>query len=105
MFYGDVRIPSGLLSDHGGRAVSLTNPFLQKYRAEKKDFRHETATDQFFDERQFEAYRALGESIGRGSPKISNLPTLSGLWLHKLAIGLWKAVSTANCLAFGALST
>lgn len=39
-------------------------PFLQKYRMDNPDFPHETTADQFFDERQFEAYRALGEVIG-----------------------------------------
>ena len=41
------------------------NPFLRKYRAEYPDFPHESTADQFFNERQFEAYRALGESVGK----------------------------------------
>jgi hypothetical protein len=41
------------------------NPFLRKYRADHSSFPHESTADQFFDERQFEAYRALGESVGR----------------------------------------
>ncbi len=41
------------------------NPFLRKYRADHPSFPHESTADQFFDERQFEAYRALGESVGR----------------------------------------
>ena len=33
------------------------------YKAENPDFPHQTTADQFFDERQFEAYRALGHAI------------------------------------------
>jgi len=40
------------------------NPFLRKYRADHPSFPHESTADQFFDERQFEAYRALGELVG-----------------------------------------
>jgi hypothetical protein len=45
------------------------NPFLRKYRADHPSFPHESTADQFFDERQFEAYRALGESVGRDLTK------------------------------------
>lgn len=45
---------------------SIKDPFLHKYRSESPVFPHESTSDQFFDERQFEAYRALGESIGKG---------------------------------------
>lgn len=34
------------------------------YLRNHKDFPHETTADQFFDDAQFEAYRALGEHIG-----------------------------------------
>ena len=40
------------------------DPFVKKYRADNPTFPHETTADQFFDETQFEAYRALGEHIG-----------------------------------------
>jgi hypothetical protein len=40
------------------------NPYIRKYRADHPDFPHETTADQFFDEIQFEAYRALGDHIG-----------------------------------------
>ena len=43
---------------------SSDNPFLRKFRAEYPSFPHQSTADQFFDERQFEAYRALGESVG-----------------------------------------
>lgn len=45
--------------------ASSENPFLRKYRAEHPSFPHQSTADQFFDERQFEAYRALGESVGK----------------------------------------
>ena len=40
-------------------------PFVKKYRADNPTFPHETTADQFFDETQFEAYRALGDHIGK----------------------------------------
>lgn len=39
--------------------------YIQEYARTHPDFPHETTGDQFFDEGQFEAYRALGEDIGR----------------------------------------
>ncbi len=36
-----------------------------EYKAHHPEFPHETTLDQFFSESQFEAYRALGEHIGR----------------------------------------
>jgi len=35
------------------------------YRGKRKEFPHETTADQFFDESQFESYRALGHHIGK----------------------------------------
>ena len=46
---------------------SMTNdedPFIKKYRADHPTYPHETTADQFFDEVQFEAYRALGNHVG-----------------------------------------
>lgn len=37
---------------------------LLNYRKSNKDFPHHTTVDQWFDETQFESYRALGHSIG-----------------------------------------
>jgi hypothetical protein len=59
-------------------SLSDNNPFLQKYKAEKPHFPHESTADQFFDERQFEAYRALGESIGR--ELATTIKSTDGLW-------------------------
>ncbi len=39
---------------------------MQEYRANNPDFPHETTADQFFDEGQFEAYRALGFHMADG---------------------------------------
>jgi hypothetical protein len=41
------------------------NPFLASYRANNPEFPHQSTGDQFFDEQQFEAYRALGEYVGK----------------------------------------
>ena len=40
--------------------------YVAEYRARCPDFPHETTSDQFFDEAQFEAYRALGHHIAGG---------------------------------------
>ncbi len=36
------------------------NPYIREYKQKHADFPHETTGDQFFDETQFECYRALG---------------------------------------------
>ena len=38
---------------------------LLNYQGQHKTFPHETTADQFFDEAQFESYRALGYQIGK----------------------------------------
>ena len=38
--------------------------YVRDYRAKHPSFPHESTADQFFDETQFEAYRALGYCIG-----------------------------------------
>ncbi len=39
------------------------NEYIREYRSKNKDFPHESTGDQFFNEAQFEAYRALGYHI------------------------------------------
>lgn len=39
-------------------------PYIEQYRDANPDFPHQSTADQFFDEAQFEAYRALGFKIG-----------------------------------------
>jgi len=39
------------------------NVYITKYRAADPTFPHQTTADQFFDEEQFEAYRALGHHV------------------------------------------
>lgn len=39
------------------------NVYISEYRSKNNDFPHESTGDQFFDEAQFEAYRALGYHI------------------------------------------
>lgn len=38
--------------------------YVQTYRSQRPEFPHESTADQFFNEVQFESYRALGEHIG-----------------------------------------
>ena len=40
---------------------------VRAYRAQHLEFPHESTADQFFDEGQFEAYRALGEHMARSA--------------------------------------
>ncbi|MBV8392599.1 MAG: hypothetical protein JOY81_05400, partial [Alphaproteobacteria bacterium] len=40
---------------------------IGQYRNRSRTFPHETTADQFFNEGQFEAYRALGEHVGEGA--------------------------------------
>jgi hypothetical protein len=47
------------------------------YRKANKDFPHQATVDQFFDETQFESYRALGYTIGTiafGKEKLGEIP-------------------------------
>jgi hypothetical protein len=37
--------------------------YIKAYRRKNRTFPHQTTADQFFDETQFECYRALGEHI------------------------------------------
>lgn len=37
--------------------------YIRAYRSKSADFPHESTADQFFDEEQFEAYRALGDHV------------------------------------------
>jgi hypothetical protein len=50
---------------------------ILNYRKSNKDFPHQTTADQFFDETQFESYRALGYTIGTiafGKEKLGEIP-------------------------------
>jgi len=40
-------------------------PYIEEYRHANPDFPHQSTADQFFDEAQFEAYRALGFKVGQ----------------------------------------
>jgi hypothetical protein len=42
------------------------NEYIYEYRSRNESFPHESTSDQFFTEPQFEAYRELGFHIGRG---------------------------------------
>ncbi len=50
---------------------------VQEYRAREPDFPDQTTADQFFDETQFEAYRALGQHIAEGALDRSTAEKLS----------------------------
>ncbi len=60
---GEIPYPDGSMGRLVYIKASLTgdeNNTIRQYRDAHPDFPHETTADQFFDEGQFEAYRALG---------------------------------------------
>jgi hypothetical protein len=66
---------------------------VAEYRARKPAFPHESTADQFFDEGQFEAYRALGQHIAESA--LAHAPGVEKLsydklkrWIDKLAEAL-----------------
>lgn len=70
---------------------------IHDYRKTSPTFPHETTSDQFFDEEQFEAYRLLGETaakhffgeaFGRYQPKAGDPSGPLPLWLRGLAMAL-----------------
>lgn len=55
------------------------NVYIEKYKAVDATFPHQTTADQFFDEEQFEAYRALGEHVAMsvvGKLPLPSAPTI-----------------------------
>ena len=72
-------------------------PDISNYASSESSFPHEPTSDQFFDERQFEAYRHLGfvsgqqllsdALIGRISQKFAGTPTDQFSALHSVTLG------------------
>jgi hypothetical protein len=64
--------------------------YIHEYRNRNRTFPHETTADQFFDEDQFEAYRALGRHVAgdlfleRLIGKLDAQHHRAGAWLKKL---------------------
>jgi hypothetical protein len=56
--------PSGMLFYFKGTMTAGLSTDLYGYRNDNPDFPHQSTGDQFFDERQFEAYRELGYHLG-----------------------------------------
>ncbi len=61
------------------------NPYIREYSVKNPDFPHESTGDQFFNETQFECYRALGyhaaqDFLERSASDISSDPILSELF-------------------------
>jgi hypothetical protein len=51
---------------------------IREYRHRNPDFPHQSTADQFFDEDQFEAYRALGQHIAEGALRAAGRPAPAG---------------------------
>ena len=66
--------------------------YLLDYHRRHSSFPHETTADQFFNEAQFEAYRALGEHIGddlfREEFAPAGSPVSLESWFHALAANM-----------------
>ena len=62
------------------------NEYIREYRSRHTDFPHESTTDQFFDEAQFETYRALGAHITNGLFLAPNQKPSDNVaeWIEKL---------------------
>ena len=68
---------------------------IKEYRHRNPDFPHEPTADQFFDENQFEAYRALGQHIGEKALEIA--PVSSDKILSFAEMDEWfSALETAE---------
>lgn len=84
MVAGDIHYPDG---DTGTLLVlkpSLTGsepPDILQYRARNEKFPHQSTSDQFFDEAQWESYRRLGLHVARTAfaSAIDRHPTLAGV--------------------------
>ena len=55
------------------------NLIIADYRAAQPKFPHESTADQFFNEHQFESYRALGEHIGERLLEMKEFTALFGV--------------------------
>ena len=63
---GDAEAETGYLLYVKSSFTGDEDEVIRQYRHQHPDFPHEATADQFFDEGQFEAYRALGQHIGEG---------------------------------------
>lgn len=70
--YPDPDCPPGQLLYLKSTVLGTESEDIFKYRADHPSFPHETTADQFFDEAQFESYRALGFAIGSDEFDIGN---------------------------------
>ena len=76
------------------------NEYIHEYRQESPDFPHDSTGDQFFDEAQFEVYRALGyhiadelfriDSVSRASEELAQNPGMQQF--EKLFMEMEKAL-------------
>ncbi|WP_440875276.1 patatin-like phospholipase family protein [Thalassotalea sp. PLHSN55] len=61
-------------ADRDDNSMFNNNAYIAHYKANNPDFPHQSTADQFFDEAQFECYRALGYQVAMSSlSKSSNI--------------------------------
>jgi hypothetical protein len=77
--------PSGWLVYIKSSLTQDENPYIREYSVKNPDFPHESTSDQFFNETQFECYRALGYHAARdfleqSGSELSSDPNLSELF-------------------------
>lgn len=73
MATGVIRYPDGSVGTlvyTKATVGSHESPDILHYKRTHPAFPHEPTSDQFFDEAQFESYRALGYHVGRGVAEV-----------------------------------
>ena len=77
---------------------------VKRYAARKPEFPHQSTADQWFDEAQFEAYRALGQRVAVAAfEEVGNETKLETMSHHELLRNLqhrWHPASTAVAESF-----
>ncbi len=90
---GDLPAEQGLLLYIKASVTGDESSMVGQYRAASPSFPHESTSDQFFNEAQFESYRELGEHIARsvfdeatpsGAPAREGDPELSSVQLAEV---------------------
>jgi len=87
---GEIQYGSGEVGHLLYLKASVTgdeNEYIREYRARNPEFPHESTTDQFFTEAQFEAYRALGYHVAnelfQEAERPGEIESVDG-WVEKL---------------------
>ncbi len=89
-YHPDDKVEYGYLLYLKSSFTGDEDELIQEYRATSPDFPHESTADQFFDEGQFEAYRALGQHIAEGALAYCEAKKMSYSDLEDWFGALWE---------------